>query len=74
MNKILKKSNIMEIIKHGKTYGAPQEKVCPKCECVFTYVEKDIKQKRVREIEYDSYLTYTYINCPECGETIIIKD
>ncbi len=64
----------MEIIKHGKTYEAPQEKVCPDCECVFSYVEKDIKQKQVREIAYVSYLIYRYINCPECGKTIIIKD
>ena len=33
----------MEIIKHGRTYEAPQVKVCPDCECVFTYVKKDIK-------------------------------
>ena len=31
----------MEIIKHGKTYEEPQVKVCPDCECVFTYVKKD---------------------------------
>ena len=64
----------MEIIKHGKTYEVPQEKVCPDCECVFTYVEKDIKRNWVRENAYESDLTYTYINCPECGKTIIIKD
>jgi len=64
----------MEIIKHGKTYEAPQEKVCPDCECVFTYVEKDITQNWFRKNAYDSDLIYTYINCPECGKTIIIKD
>lgn len=30
----------MEIIKHGKNYETPQEKVCPDCECVFTFVKK----------------------------------
>lgn len=60
----------MEIIKHGKTYEVQQEKVCPDCECVFTYVEKD--KKRLWCGIND--LVYTYINCPECGKTIIIKD
>ena len=64
----------MEIIKHGKTYEEPQVKVCPDCECVFTHVEKDIEQNWVRENAYESNLIYTYINCPECGKTIIIKD
>lgn len=60
----------MEIIKHGKTYEVPREKVCPDCECVFTYVEKDIKRLWGGLNE----LIYTYINCPECSKTIIIKD
>ena len=66
----------MEIIKHGKTktYKAPKEMTCPKCGCVFTYVEDDIKQHWVRITAYDSDLTCTYINCPECDEDIIIKD
>ena len=56
----------MEIIKHGRTYKAPQEKTCHACECVFTYVERDIKQNWIVGI--------AYINCPECGNSIIIKD
>ena len=64
----------MEIIKHGINYIAPQEKTCPECKCEFSFVEKDIKQNWVRENAYESDLTYTYINCPECGKTIIIKD
>jgi DNA-directed RNA polymerase subunit RPC12/RpoP len=64
----------MEIIKHGRTYKAPQIKTCPICECEFSYEEKDIEQNWVRINAYDSDLTYTYINCPECGTTIIIKD
>ena len=64
----------MEIIKHGKTYEEPQIKICDDCGCVFTYVKKDIKENWVRETAYDSDLIYTYINCPECGKTIIIKD
>lgn len=56
----------MEIIKHGKCYEEPHEKVCPACECVFTYVNRDIKRNWVKEI--------AYINCPECGNSIIIKD
>lgn len=64
----------MEIIKHRKTYEVLQEKVCPDCECIFTYEEKDIKQYWVRQNAYDSNLLYTYINCPKCGKTIIIKD
>lgn len=64
----------MEIIKHGIFYEAPQEKACPECKCVFTYVKKDIKQNWVRENAYESDITYTYINCPECGKTIIIND
>ena len=56
----------MEIIKHGKTYEEPQVKVCPECDCEFSYVKKDIKENWVVGI--------AYINCPECGKTIIIKD
>ena len=65
----------MEIIKHGKTYEGPQEKVCPDCECVFTYVENDIEEYRYIKTEHCySDILYTYISCPECGENIIIKD
>lgn len=35
----------MEIIKHGKTYEAPQVKICPVCECEFSYVKKRHKGK-----------------------------
>jgi hypothetical protein len=64
----------MEIIKHGKTYKDSQVKVCPVCECEFSYVKKDIKENWVRVTSEDSDLIYTYINCPECGKTIIIDD
>ena len=64
----------MEIIKHGKTYMPPQVKVCPICECEFSYVKKDIKENWVRVTAEDSDLTFTYIHCPECGKTIIIND
>ena len=64
----------MEIIKHGRFYKAPQEKTCPDCGCVFTYVKKDIKENWVRENACESDLIYTYIHCHECGKTIIIKD
>ena len=47
---------------------------CPDCDCEFSYVKKDIKESWVRVTSEDSDLTYTYINCPECGKTIIIKD
>ena len=60
----------MEIIKHGKTYEDPHIKVCPDCDCEFSYVEKDTK----RYWGGINDLKYTYINCPECGKTIIIKD
>ena len=63
----------MEIIKHGKTYEEPQVKVCPDCECEFTYVEKNIKTVLGFWGEIND-IKYTYINCPECGKTIIIKD
>lgn len=64
----------MEIIKHGKTCKVPQIKVCPVCECVFSYVKKDIKENWVRVASEDSALIFTHINCPECGKTIIIED
>ncbi len=76
----------MEIIKHGKTYKDSQVKVCPVCECEFSYIKKDIKENwvsyikkdikgnRVRVTSENSDLLYTYINCPECGKTIIIDD
>lgn len=59
----------MEIIKHGKTYEVPQEKVCPDCKCEFSFVKEDIKRLWGGINE----LIYTYINCPECSKTIIIK-
>jgi uncharacterized protein (DUF2225 family) len=64
----------MEIIKHGRTYEAPQVVVCPVCECEFTYVKKEVKENWVRVTAEDSDLTFTYIHCPECGKTIIIND
>ena len=64
----------MEIIKHGIYYEAPQVKVCPDCDCEFSYVQGDITENWFRKNAYDSDLIYTYINCPECGKTIIIKD
>lgn len=64
----------MEVIKHGINYVAPQEKTCPECKCVFSYVEKDIKSNWVRVTSEDSELRYTYVNCPECGKTIIVND
>jgi uncharacterized protein (DUF2225 family) len=64
----------MEIIKHGRTYEAPQVGVCPVCECEFTYVKKEVKENWVRVTAEDSDLTFTYIHCPECGKTIIIND
>ena len=64
----------MEIIKHGKTYVPPQVKVCPDCDCEFSYVQGDITQNWVRFRSEDSDITHTYVNCPECGKTIIIKD
>lgn len=63
----------MEIIKHGKTYEVPQVKICPDCDCEFSYVKKDIEGKWVRVTSEDSDLMYTYISCPECGKTIILK-
>lgn len=64
----------MEIIKHGKTYEVPKKGVCHNCDCEFSYVKKDIKENWVRVTSEDSDLTFTYIHCPECGKTIIIKD
>lgn len=64
----------MEIIKHGKNYETPQVKICPNCECEFSYVKKDTRENWVRISAEDSDLEYTYINCPECGKTIIIND
>lgn len=64
----------MEIIKHGINYEAPKKGVCHNCKCVFTYVKDDIQENWVRETAYDSSLTYTYLTCPDCGETIIMKD
>jgi uncharacterized protein with PIN domain len=64
----------MEIIKHGKTYVPPQVKVCPICDCEFSYVKKEVKENWVRVTAEDSDLTFTYIHCPECGKTIIIND
>ena len=64
----------MEIIKHGKTYEEPQIKICPNCDCEFSYVKKDIKESWVRVTSEDPDLIYTYINCPECGKIIIIGD
>ena len=60
----------MKVITHGKS---SYTKVCEDCGCEFEYSKTDIKHKTIlaafQDFEYDDLY---YIDCPECGERIII--
>lgn len=62
----------MNVITHGK-YS--YRKVCEDCGCEFEYNKSEIQHKVITipfgESEYDDLY---YINCPECGERIILEE
>ena len=45
-------------------------KVCPKCFCEFEYFEGDIHHYS-NGIMGPGFKSYSWINCPNCGERII---
>lgn len=53
----------MEILVHGVKYKQDKNRVTCSCDCVFIYEENDTKKS----------LYYEYINCPECGQEIILR-
>lgn len=64
----------MKIIKHGNAHKEI-EKICPKCECVFTYEDHEIEEEWERIDAYNSDHKYDYVKCPDCGEhVIVVKD
>lgn len=61
----------MEILKHGNKCI---KTTCKQCNCVFQFLYKEVKNY-YRPYGGFSYQTdYDYINCPECGEKIILED
>lgn len=52
----------MEIIEHGKTY---QVHTCPRCCCVFVACKIDSYK--------DDWDGKDWVECPECGEEIQLK-
>lgn len=53
----------MEIIEHGKTY---QVYTCPHCRCVFAACKIDSYK--------DDWDRKDWVECPECGEEIELKE
>ena len=62
----------MKVITHGK-YS--YKKVCGDCGCEFEYCKSEIQHK-VIAVPFSGGSEYEdlyYINCPECGERIILN-
>lgn len=59
-----------QIIHHGNTI---KRITCNKCNCVFSYSKHDIEYIYDRHNAYDSDLEYSYVECPECKNTVIIE-
>ena len=57
----------MAILKHGKFYKEPEEHTatCPKCDCVFTYIDSMVEEEWQRLNLYESGHIYDYVICPE---------
>ena len=59
----------MEIIKHGDTAQIAE---CPNCHCKFYYNGKDVEHECSNA--FVVYIEWDYIECPECGDHITIKE
>lgn len=57
-----------KILKHGNTW---KECDCPRCDCRIGYTLKETKEN-YHELFTQRY-SEIYINCPECGEKIILN-
>lgn len=66
----------MAILKHRKFYKEPEEHTatCPKCDCVFTYIDNMVKEEWQRLNLYESGHIYDYVICPECKCKIKVKE
>lgn len=64
----------MKVITHGKF---SYTKICEDCGCEFEYSKAEIQHKVVsapfQDFSYVEYDDLYFINCPECGERIIIE-
>lgn len=56
---------MITIIKHG-TVGQ-YEKTCPNCSCIFRFTDDDISR-------FNGAETIQVIDCPDCGEPILVKE
>lgn len=63
----------MNIIKHGKTFDNKVAS-CQKCECEFSYNNTDVRSEYERVSLYDSEWLYDYVDCPECGRRVTVRD
>ena len=55
---------MIEIIKEG-----PKKVIkCPKCGCVFSYEQEDVKSE---DYAYKSYREY--VICPQCNQSVTLK-
>ena len=58
------------IIKHGTV--DEYEKTCPKCGCIFRFTDDDISKFDISR--FDGAETIQVIDCPDCGEPILVKE
>lgn len=61
----------MQVLKHGKYYRIA---TCRKCDCEFQFNKKEIKNYFRIDDAFGYYIDYDYIECPECGEQIILEE
>lgn len=59
------------VLTHGRTFD---KIICNSCNCCFLFQRSDIKDKDKRIDFYNSDVLYTYVECPECKNHIIIND
>lgn len=48
-------------------------KTCPNCETKVQYTDQDIKVKEYPDLRIDDEIPFDlYVECPECGEELIL--
>lgn len=61
----------MQVLKHGNKYRIA---TCCECGCEFQFSIKEIKNYFRLDDAVGYYIDYDYIECPECGEKMILEE
>ena len=62
---------MIKVLKHGKI---ERTVTCPNCKALLSYIRSDIQWKvRVADDLNPYSMYYRCIECPDCGEDIIMK-